>query len=1100
VTVLFADIVGFTPFAEERDAEDVRETLSRYFDLCSDIVGRYGGTIEKFIGDAVMAVWGAPVAHEDDAERAVRAGLELVASVGSIAPNAEARAGVLTGEAAVTLGATNQGLVAGDIVNTAARLQSVAPAGAVLVGEATYRAASSAVYFEEVGPQMLKGKEAPVAAWRAMRVVAERGGRNRQGEGLEAPFVGRADELRLLKDLLHATSREKRTRLVSVMGPGGIGKSRLAWEFLKYVDGLVETIYWHSGRSPSYGEGITFWALGEMVRSRCMLVETDDEPTTRQKVAEAVEQWIPDLDERRRIEPALLALLGIESGVPSDQLFGAWRIFFERIAETGTVALVFEDLHHADSGLLDFIEHMLEWSKGVPIYIVTLARPELLDKRSDWGAAKRNFASIYLDPLSEADMRELLAGLVPGLPAQTMQQIVDRADGIPLYAVETVRMLVADGRLKEEAGVYVPVGDLATLAVPETLTALISSRLDSLAPTDRSIIHDAAVLGQSFTLDALAAVSGISPEELDEALKSLVRRELFTRAIDHSAEIGQFAFMQALIREVAYNTLSKKDRKIRHLAAARYFEGLGSEELASALAGHYLAAQQNASQGAEADALAAQARIALRGAAERAAALGANDQAVAFLEQALTITTEPAERASMMEKAAQVAGVATRYERSAELVREAIDIYRDLGDRLGAARATAALGFTLLNGRRDSDAMDVLRPALDEFADLWPDPVAVELKVHAARAYGQLSDNDKALALADEALIVAERVNMPNLLARALLAKGSVLAAIGRLREGIALIRGGQEVARESGNSEVVIIALVLLGYHLGEVDNQAAEDCYRDGLELARRSGHRALTLQFVNNIGYTGFLTGEWDAALAEMDDTLDQEIDISSRIWLSSNELIIRASRGEQLDAAIGELDRLVEEHGDENLQLPTLDTKANYAQASGRLREAREAWLLVAERWTSQAPASIYQAARPQIWSGDVDSVRRDLAAIDATGFHGPVVEARRATLQAGIAALEGRSREAIGLYRDAIEGWRQLRVTWEEALTGLDMVSVLDPSLPEVRAVGEATRAIFERLGAEPYLERLDAAVSRDSGSTEKPPASLRAEAVAVQST
>jgi class 3 adenylate cyclase/tetratricopeptide (TPR) repeat protein len=1100
VTVLFADLVGFTPFAAERDAEDVRETLSRYFDLCSQVIERYGGTVEKFIGDAVMAVWGAPVAHEDDAERAVRAALELVGSVGGIAPDAQARAGVLTGEAAVTIGATNQGLVAGDIVNTASRLQSVAPAGAVLVGEATFRAASGAIHFEEAGSQVLKGKEAPVAAWRALRVVAERGGRNRQGEGLEAPFVGRDDELRLLKDLLHATSREKRTRLVSVMGPGGIGKSRLAWEFLKYVDGLVETIYWHSGRSPSYGEGITFWALGEMVRSRCMLVETDDEQTTRQKVAEAVEHWIPDADERRRVEPALLALLGVESGVPSDQLFGAWRIFFERIAESGTVALVFEDLHHADSGLLDFIEHMLEWSKGVPIYIVTLARPELLEKRPDWGAAKRNFASIYLEPLAEADMRDLLAGLVPGLPAQTIQQIVDRADGIPLYAVETVRMLVADGRLKEEAGVYVPVGDLTTLAVPETLTALISSRLDSLDPGDRSIIHDAAVLGQSFTLDALAAVSGTMPAELGDSLKSLVRRELFTRAIDHSAEVGQFAFMQALIREVAYNTLSKRDRKVRHLAAARYFEGLGSDELASALAGHYLAAQQNASEGAEADALAAQARIALRGAAERAASLGANDQAVAFLEQALTITSEPSERASMLEKAAQAAGVTTRYDDSIRLAREAMEIYRDLGDRLGAARATAALGFTMLNARRDRDAMEVLEPALDEYADLWPDPVIAEMKVHAARAYGQLEQENKALALADEAMVVAERANIPNLLARALLGKGSVLASVGRLHEGIALIRAGEQVARDNDLSEVVMISMVLLGYHLGELDNVAAERCYRDGLELARRTGHRGLMLQFVNNIGYTGFMTGQWDAALTEMDDALGQELEISSRIWLSSNELIIRASRGEQLDAAIGELDRLVEEHGDENLQLPTFDTKANFAQASGRLREAREAWLLIAERWTSQAPASIYQAARPALWSGDIDSVRRDLIAIDATGFHGPVVEARRATMQAGIAALEGRSREAVSLYRDASEAWRRLRVTWEEALTGLDMATVLDPSIPDVSAVAESTRAIFERLGATPYLERLDATVARDVGSTREREPSAPTETVAVPST
>ena len=336
MTVLFADLVGFTPFAEERDAEDVRETLSRYFDLCSDIVGRYGGTIEKFIGDAVMAVWGAPVAHEDDAERAVRAALELVASVGSIAPDAQARAGVLTGEAAVTIGATNQGMVAGDIVNTASRLQSVAPPGAVLVGEATYPRREQR--------DLLRGGRRRSCS-RARKRPSRRGGRcgswpsvagaTGRERDLEAPFVGRDDELRLLKDLLHATAREKRTRLVSVMGPGGIGKSRLAWEFLKYVDGLVETIYWHSGRSPSYGEGITFWALGEMVRSRCMLVETDDEPTTRQKVAEAVAAVDPGRGRARRVEPALLTLLGFESGVPSDQLFGAWRTFFERIAEHG---------------------------------------------------------------------------------------------------------------------------------------------------------------------------------------------------------------------------------------------------------------------------------------------------------------------------------------------------------------------------------------------------------------------------------------------------------------------------------------------------------------------------------------------------------------------------------------------------------------------------------------------------------------------------------------------------------------------------------------------------------------------------------------------
>ena len=378
-----------------------------------------------------MAVWGAPTAHEDDAERAVRAGLELVDAVKGLGPEIQARAGVLTGEAAVTIGATNQGMVAGDLVNTASRLQSAATPGSVLVGEATQRAASRAIVFEEAGEQILKGKQAPVDAWRAVRVVAERGGRNR-AETLEAPFVGREDELRLLKDLFHATSREKRTRLVSVIGPAGIGKTRLAWEFLKYLDGLVETVWFHDGRSPAYGDGISFWALGEIIRRRAKLLEADDEPTTRAKIKAMVAEHVPNPAEQRMIEPALLALLGVEpSPSGSDQLFAAWRTFFERLAASAPVVLIFEDFHYADTGLLDFVDHLVEWSRNVPIYVLTLARPELIDRRPSWGAGKRNFTSLYLDPLPEPAMRQLLAGLVPGLPASAVRSIVDRAGGIP---------------------------------------------------------------------------------------------------------------------------------------------------------------------------------------------------------------------------------------------------------------------------------------------------------------------------------------------------------------------------------------------------------------------------------------------------------------------------------------------------------------------------------------------------------------------------------------------------------------------------------------------------------------------------------------------
>ncbi len=759
VSVLFADLVGFTPFAEERDAEDVRDTLTRYFDMASEVIGRYGGTVEKFIGDAVMAVWGAPTAREDDAERAVRAALDLVDRVPSLAAGVQARVGVLTGEAAVTLGATNQGMVAGDLVNTAARLQGVAEPGTVLVGETTRRATSGAIVFDAIGDKELKGKASPVPAFRAMRVVAQVGGRGR-AETLEAPFVGRDEEMRLLKDLFHATGRERRPRLVSVIGPGGIGKSRLAWEFLKYIDGLSEVVWWHDGRSPAYGDGITFWALGEMVRERAGLLETDDEKTTREKLAASLREHVPNESERAAIERALLVLLGFESGVDPQQLFGQWRTFFERLAETNQVVLVFEDLHFADQGLLDFIDHMLEWSRSSPITIVTLARPELLEKRPNWGAGKRSFTSIYLEPLSEADMRLLLAGLVPGLPHKAMNAIVARADGIPLYAVETVRMLLAEGRLTLEEGVYRPTGDLDDIAVPESLTALIAARLDGLRPADRSLVADASVLGQSFTIEALAALSGVERSTLESQLAGLVRRELLQREVDpRSPELGQYVFVQALIREVAYNTLSKKDRRQRHLAAARYFEGMGTGEVAGALAGHYFNAYRAAGEGAEAEAFKAQARLALRAAAERAAALGSHEQAITFLEQALEVTTDPADRADLHQRALTSAQEGISADVAMRHAEGQLAARRELGDREAIALATADYARTVSSMEGDPvRALEINEKAWQEFSDLEGTRAGVALMMGMGAQQGTLGRTAEYAAWLDRVIPIAERL------------------------------------------------------------------------------------------------------------------------------------------------------------------------------------------------------------------------------------------------------------------------------------------------------------------------------------------------------
>ncbi|MDP9271217.1 MAG: AAA family ATPase [Chloroflexota bacterium] len=1076
VTVLFADLVGFTPFAEDRDAEEVRDTLSRYFELATDIVTRYGGAVEKFIGDAVMAVWGAPLAHEDDAERAVRAGLELVEAVPALGASIQARAGVLTGEAAVTIGATNQGMVAGDLVNTASRLQSVAPPGAVLAGETTVRTAHDAIVFEMAGEQTLKGKASPVPAWRAVRVVAERGGRNR-AESLEAPFVGRDGDLRLLKDLFHATGREKRIRLVSVMGPAGIGKSRLAWEFIKYADGLAETVYYHSGRSPAYGEGITFWALGEMVRARAELLETDDEPTTRAKLHAVVARWITDDAEKSWVERALLALLSIESGAPSEELFGAWRTFFERIAATGPVVLLFEDFHFADTGLLDFVDHLLAWSKGTPILVITLARPELLDKRPDWGAGKRNFHSMVLEPLEPAEMRDLITGLVPGLPESAVRAIVERADGIPLYAVETVRMLVANGHLLPEAGGYVPVGDLSSLAVPESLTALIASRLDALDAPERSVLLDAAVLGQSFSLSALSAVSGVDEPALEPRLSTLVRRELLTREVDpRSAERGQYVFVQALIREVGYSTLARKDRKARHLAAARFFESLETEELAGALAGHYLAAHANAAQGAEADALAAQARIALKAAADRASTLGAYDQAVSFLAQALTVTTVAEEEAELLERAGDAARTAAQYDRAEDFLRRAVELRRGAGDRLATARAIASLAWALLERRSPEAARELLEAATAEFTDLAPDPVVATLEVHLARAYVDTDQAVRAIEAAEQVLQSAEPRDLLPIVTRAFIIKGAGLGSLGRKREAIALISAAEDLARENGWYQELLGALVVGGFQKLELDQMAALDAFREGLGLARRLGHRNLMLRFVNNVGYTAFIAGDWEGALAELEGVLAEDLDRGDRISILSNALIIHACRGESVADGLAELEHLGAEIADPRWRITVLDAMGNAGLADGRLQDARGAWRELARLEPSQASEFMYRAARAALWNLDRQTALADLRAVDDTGIHGRVVEIRRLTIRAGLEALDGRVVEALAGYRDALRGWRELRIPWDEALTSIDMATLLDPAHPEVQAAGESAREILSRLRASPFLARLTTAL------------------------
>jgi class 3 adenylate cyclase/tetratricopeptide (TPR) repeat protein len=1089
VTVLFADLVGFTALSEGRDPEAVRELLSQYFDLASETIRRYGGTVEKFIGDAVMAVWGAPTAHEDDAERAVRAGLELVDVVSTLGPGIEARAGVLTGEAAVTLGARDQGMVAGDLVNTASRLQSVAPAGAVLVGEATQQATSGAIAYEPAGEQVLKGKVAPVAAYRALRVVAERRGRGRD-DRLEAPFVGRDAELRLLKDLFHATARERRVRLVSITGQAGIGKSRLAWEFLKYVDGVVEQVWWHEGRSPSYGEGISFWALGEMIRTRAGLLETDDAATTRTRIAEVLSRNVPDEAERRRIEPALLALLGVgeapAGGAP--ELFSAWRTFFERLAGTGVVALLFEDLHWADPGTLDFIEHLLEWSRNVPILIVTLARPELLETRPGWGAGKRSFLALDLQPLDEGSMRDLLGGLVAGLPEAAVRSIVARAEGIPLYAVETIRMLVADGRLRPlDAGGFEPVGELGELAVPSTLHALIAARLDALDALDRALVQDAAVLGQSFTADALAAVASSTVADLEPRLAQLVRTDLIHVEIDpRSPERGQYAFVQALIREVAYSTLSLRDRRTRHLAAARYFESIGDDELAGALAAHYVAAYKASAEGPEADALRAQARLALRAAASRAEQLGSHAQAVAYLRQALDVATDDADRAEMLEQAVRAAETASRTDLAVELGVEALALRETGGDPGAIAWAMVLLAEAYMSARRRDEGQQVLEAAVERFGDLGDDPRWVYLLGSYGKVLALNADYTRALELAREALARAERLGLQEVAAESLATMGQAALFQARLWEARALLRGAHDLAEPAGLTDLTLRTANTLSSLTALDDPAEAVALQRDLVGHARRVGRRALEINTLGNVSEDARRTGDWDWVIAEMEATRQHELDDAGEIVLDSALVTFAILRGEADDAAV---DRIVE-------RLDTLedrDVAASAYELRALLAITRRDWGTAQREWYQAVAMSDYNAPYLLPRIGSVAIIARDAAAagrvldeMTALGTRGRATEADRVTLGAGIAAIEGDREAALAGYRAGLSAYRDLGLAWDEALLGIQAIVTLGPDEPEVAAAVEASRAILTRLRARPILEGLERVVARGRAAAPAP--------------
>ena len=530
VSVLFADLTGFTTFSEHRDAEDVREMLSEYFGISRRIVESYGGQVEKYIGDAIMAVWGAPVANEDDAERAVRASLDMVAGVTGLGDRLgvelRLRVGVLTGEAAVELDRIDEGMVIGDAINTASRIQSIAEPGTVLVDDVTRTVTARSIAYEDAGAHALKGKSQPVHAWRALRVIAGAGGAGRSD--LELPLVGRDREMALLRQALDDLLRSPGgLNLVTVVGEPGLGKSRLAWELEKYGDGLAASVLWHHGQSLSFGQGAGFSALAEMVRMRAKISVEEPADDQQRKLETLVADVVgsPGEDVPDRMLRALKRLLGMDDGsefIDLGELFTSWRLLFDRLAERAPVLMVFEDLQWADQGLFDFISHVCEWATSSRILILVFSRP---DDRLE--ALSPLAQRIDLAPLTGPDIETLIAAAVEGAPPDLMSSVREHAAGVPLFAVESLRMLADRGVMVAEGDAqrYRLVGRVADLEVPPSIHALVAARLDRLGEFEREILRAGAVLGQRFSVAATAALAGIGPADAGSLLDGLVAKQ-----------------------------------------------------------------------------------------------------------------------------------------------------------------------------------------------------------------------------------------------------------------------------------------------------------------------------------------------------------------------------------------------------------------------------------------------------------------------------------------------------------------------------------------------------------------------------------------------
>jgi class 3 adenylate cyclase/predicted ATPase len=1076
VSVLFADLVGFTALSEHRDPEEVRELLSGYFDRCRTLIERYGGTVEKFIGDAVMAVWGTPVAREDDAERAVRAALALTQSITALGtevgmPELRVRAGVLTGNAAVEVGAEGEGMVLGDTVNTASRLQSVAAPGTVLVDDVTRRASEAAIAYEDAGSHAVKGREQEVRAWTALRVVAGAGGARRSA-GLEAPFVGRDAELQTMIEVGEASAGDRRAKLVAVVGEAGSGKSRLLWEFFKYLDGIEDERWWHQGRCLSYGEGVAYWALAEMVRARARIQEEEDPSTAREKLRAVVEQFVPDDRERRLVEPRLAHLLRLEERPDADRvdLFSGWRLFFERMAETLPVILAFEDLQWADSGLLDFIDYVLEWSADYPIFVLALGRPELRERRPGW-------QPLNLEPLEPQSITRMLDALAPDLPGELVAEIGHRAEGIPLYAVETIRMLQDRGVLTQEGSSYVVTGEVSELEVPETLHALVASRLDGLSAAERSLLQDASVLGQSFTAAAAAAVSDIPGDEVGGVLDRLVTKQVLTRDDDpRSPERGQYVFLQALLRTVAYGMLSRRARKSRHVDAARYLERTWpgeARDIAEVLAAHYLQAIEAEPDAPDADELRSSARETLTAAGRAAASLALGSEADNYFTQAAELTPDELERAGLLEQAGRSLWRSGESDKAELRLREAVELHQRNG-RASGGPAAVTLATTIATSGRADEGKQLIEHFL---ASEGPEGDQV-LRAQALAALGNwLSLRGEAAAaepLFAEALGTLESGRALPELAEAFARRAINLDALGRFEESTALARRARELAEEQDVPGVALRAAFQLAALL------IARDRHLDALpeinravETARERGDRPHERHLLAEVVQCTRFLGRWEEAMELAPELLTSPDDAASMFVLWDTSELAAARGDEELLARCVEFATANRDDSSAEIRAIASIVLARAAFERGDIAavpEILEEAVASVEIAGEANTAAFALATDAVLASGDQSGISALLDELDALSplMRTPVRLAQRARLLAEQAHRAGDAQATLEHEHEALELLRAVGAKPLVARVQLDDYR----RRRDADALAEA-RAIYTELGATRWLAQID---------------------------